>query len=174
MYKYVFIIFLVFSSTNILAQQKKIPDGYTLITLDGEDAYMNFDTGDVIRTVPLKSSQNYIYNTGDYENTSSFHIVEKGETLYAISRKYGVSVDKIIKKNNLTNTVIHVGQKLIIGSNSVKNNDVKASKQGNFYIVQHGDTLYKIAKNNNLTVSELKSLNKLSSNAIFVGQRLKI
>ncbi|MEN8243500.1 MAG: LysM domain-containing protein [Thermodesulfobacteriota bacterium] len=43
------------------------------------------------------------------------HVVKKGETLYSISRKYGLSVEQLRKKNGLDkNSVIHVGQKLTV------------------------------------------------------------
>ena len=40
------------------------------------------------------------------------------------------------------------------------------------YIVKRGDTLYSIARDNNITVSELKQLNNLSNNTIYIGQQL--
>jgi murein DD-endopeptidase MepM/ murein hydrolase activator NlpD len=43
------------------------------------------------------------------------HVVKPGETLYRISRKYGISVDKVRKWNKLPDDIIEVGQKLIVG-----------------------------------------------------------
>ncbi len=43
------------------------------------------------------------------------HVVKPGETLYRISRRYGVTVDKVRKWNNLPDDIIEVGQKLIVG-----------------------------------------------------------
>jgi LysM repeat protein len=43
------------------------------------------------------------------------HVVRPGETLYRISRRYGVSVDKVRKWNKLPDDIIEVGQKLIVG-----------------------------------------------------------
>ncbi|MBI3807687.1 MAG: LysM peptidoglycan-binding domain-containing protein [Nitrospirae bacterium] len=45
----------------------------------------------------------------------SVHVVRPGETLYRISRRYGVSVDKVRKWNKLPDDIIEVGQKLIVG-----------------------------------------------------------
>ncbi len=45
----------------------------------------------------------------------TIHVVKPGETLYRISRKYGVTVDKIRKWNKLPDDIIEVGQKLIVG-----------------------------------------------------------
>jgi hypothetical protein len=43
------------------------------------------------------------------------HVVKPGETLYRISRKYGISVEKVRKWNKLPDDIIEVGQKLIVG-----------------------------------------------------------
>jgi LysM repeat protein len=46
------------------------------------------------------------------------HVVKPGETLYRISRQYGITVDKIRKWNKLPDDIIEVGQKLIVGQES--------------------------------------------------------
>lgn len=47
--------------------------------------------------------------------SSNAHVVKPGETLYRISRKYGITVDNIRKWNRLPDDIIEVGQKLIVG-----------------------------------------------------------
>ena len=47
--------------------------------------------------------------------SSAVHTVKPGETLYRISRQYGVTVDKVRKWNKLPDDIIEVGQKLIVG-----------------------------------------------------------
>jgi outer membrane murein-binding lipoprotein Lpp len=46
------------------------------------------------------------------------HVVKPGETLYRISRRYGITVDKIRKWNKLPDDIIEVGQRLIVGQES--------------------------------------------------------
>lgn len=46
------------------------------------------------------------------------------------------------------------------------------NQNSEIYIVKRGDTLYSIARDNNITVSELKQLNNLSNNTIYIGQQL--
>lgn len=53
--------------------------------------------------------------TPDVKAGGMVHVVKPGETLYRISRRYGVSVDKIKKWNKLPDEIIEVGQKLIVG-----------------------------------------------------------
>ena len=47
--------------------------------------------------------------------SSNAHVVKPGETLFRISRKYGITVDNIRKWNRLPDDIIEVGQKLIVG-----------------------------------------------------------
>ena len=47
--------------------------------------------------------------------SSTVHVVKPGETLYRISRRYGITVDKIRKWNKLPDDIIEVGQKIIVG-----------------------------------------------------------
>ena len=91
------------------------------------------------------------------------YIVKKGDSLYKIAQNYDTTVSDIIKLNNLTNTTLIIGQTLQI-PNSVINQ--------NTYVVKSGDTLYKIAQENNTTVDELKRLNNLTSNTLSIGEEL--
>lgn len=111
--------------------------------------------------------------------------VEKGDTLYSISRKYQLTVAELRAANNLSeNDVLKAGQKLIIPEADIGNAVVLSSgKSGENvsniktkeYVVQKGETLYGIAKKNNMTVADLISINNLdSSNVIKVGQKLKV
>jgi LysM repeat protein len=47
--------------------------------------------------------------------SSATHVVKPGETVFRISRRYGVTVDKIRQWNRLSDDIIEVGQKLIVG-----------------------------------------------------------
>ena len=133
----------------------------------------------------------------------STYKVEKGDTLYSISRKYQITVAELRAANNLSeNDVIKIGQKLIIPTadittavalatdNSKKSQDTgtkdtskaaststssSSTGKDSLYVVEKGDTLYGIARKNNLTVAELMNLNNLnSSDVIKIGQKLKI
>ena len=95
--------------------------------------------------------------TSSTQIKSKSYIVSKGDTLYKISKRSGVSVNNIKKYNNLKSNTIHVGQKLYLVPT---------------HTVQKGETLYRIAKNNNISVSKLKTINGLTSNTIKVGQKL--
>ena len=65
------------------------------------------------------------------------YVVQNGDTLYGISKQFGVSVEDIKTANNLTSNIISVGQTL------------KIPTTNNTYVVKKGESLYFIFKNNN-------------------------
>lgn len=101
-------------------------------------------------------------------NMGNYYVVKKGDTLYGIARSYGISVDELKAANNLTSNTLTVGSTLVIPSKQNENTSQ------DYYIVQPGDTLYKIANKYNMTVNELKTLNNLTNNVLNIGQRLKV
>lgn len=100
---------------------------------------------------------------------SQYYIVQKNDSLYSIARKFDTTVDELIKLNNLTTTILQIGDKLLI-SGSPSNVETPT----NAYIVQSGDSLYSIAKKYNTTIDELKRVNNLNSNLLSIGQTLLI
>ncbi len=92
------------------------------------------------------------------------YTVSKGDTLYGIANKFGVSVDSIKSLNNLTNNTLSIGQVLKIPS-TIEDNKLT-------YTVKKGDSLYSIARTYNTTVDEIKRLNNLTSNTLSIGQTL--
>ena len=104
----------------------------------------------------------YDYNIGSNEEE---YIVQKGDTLYSISRRFNILVDELKRINNLTSNILTVGQVLKLKENPIKEN---------IYVVQKGDSLFAISQKYNTTVDELKKLNNLNSNTLSIGQILKI
>ncbi len=112
--------------------------------------------------------------------------VEKGDTLYSISRKYQITVAELRTANNLSEKdVIKAGQKLIIPdadigtaaalSQSKPTESSKPAAKTVEYVVAKGDTLYGIARKNGMSVADLMSINNLDSSAVIkVGQKLKV
>ena len=94
------------------------------------------------------------------------YIVKEGDTLYSIAKKNNISVENIKRLNNLKDNNIYKGQELILKNNNTQDE--------NIYIVKKGDTLYSIAKDNNMSVAELKELNNLHTNEIYIGDQLLI
>ncbi len=96
------------------------------------------------------------------------YIVQKGDTLWNISKKIVASVDEIKDLNNLTSNLLFVGQKLKVPS------FVTAEDSNIIYVVKSGDNLYNIAKNYNTDVNSIKLFNNLTSDDLKIGQIIKI
>jgi len=100
------------------------------------------------------------------------HVVQRGQTLYSIARRYGTTVSAIMQANGLTNSnFVWVGQRLRIPSRGGGG----AGGGTAVHVVQRGQTLYSIARRYGTTVSAIMQANGLTnSNFVWVGQRLRI
>ncbi|MFZ9570848.1 MAG: LysM peptidoglycan-binding domain-containing protein [Bacteroidia bacterium] len=120
--------------------------------------------------------RNFMSNTGS-SNAPRTHIVIRGETLFSIARLYRLSVDSLTAWNQLDGKPLMVDRKLYLqrvsGAASVKS-DNNAQLYDAFHFVQPGETLYSISRKYSVTVDQVKSWNRLESNQIEVGQRLKV
>ena len=99
--------------------------------------------------------------------TGEYYTVVAGDNLYAIARRFGLTVDELKSLNHLTSNNLSIGQRLLVKASGETSN-------GNVYVVKSGDTLYKIANQYGLTVNELKDLNGLTSDSLSIGQTLVV
>ena len=95
------------------------------------------------------------------------YVVQPGDSLWLIAKRFNTTVDAIKALNNLTSDVIYVGQVL-----KIPGTDTTAPSFP--YTVRAGDTLWLIAKRFNTTVEAIKALNNLTSDVINIGQVLLI
>lgn len=103
-------------------------------------------------------------------NDSSGYVnytVKKGDSLYSIAKSFDTTVSEIMSFNNLSSTVLSIGQVLKIPT-------METGQNYGVYLVQKGDTLYSIANQYGITVSELKALNHLTSDQLSIGMMLKV
>jgi len=116
------------------------------------------------------------------QDTYVVHRVRRGETLSTIARRYGTSVNKIVRANNLRSRHrIRAGQRLKIPSRGAP---VSASASpvivttgkasSTVYSVRRGDNLWKLASRYGTTVDRIKRDNGLRSDRLYVGQKLRI
>ena len=126
------------------------------------------------------------------ENTQSKHSgaywmkyrVKSGDNLGKIAKKYGVASEDIRKWNGLASSTIKTGQELEIsiddnGSTqshqvSLAQKDSTKGKKGVTYTVKKGDTLDKIASSFGVSISQLRSWNKIRGTRIVIGQEIVI
>ncbi|MGX7091243.1 LysM peptidoglycan-binding domain-containing protein [Hutsoniella sourekii] len=128
------------------------------------------------------------------------YIVNPGDSLWAISRKYGMTVDQLKQLNGFDSNNLLAGQTIQVAqtptapeaparptvapssqsqedaAGPVETSQAQPALTTNQvdYVIQPGDTLYAIAKRNGLSLDRLMSENKLQSSTIYPGQELKI
>ena len=103
--------------------------------------------------------------------TPNTYTVQRGDSLYSISNKFGITVDELKNANNLTSNTLSVGQVLKI---PIIEQTPEQEETLIKYEVQPGDSLYKIANKYNTTVDAIKRLNNLNNNLLSIGQILSI
>ena len=107
------------------------------------------------------------------ESETITYTVKPGDTLSAIARNYGTTVNNIVSLNpSITNpNLIYPGEQFIIKTNQTEN----SSNYNKVYTVVKGDTLSQIAAKYNTTVSNLVSINNIANpNLIYPGQKIII
>lgn len=104
------------------------------------------------------------------------YTVKKGDTLYSIAKKYGVTVQDIVTTNKLANAnVIKIGQVIKIPGKTSTPTPTPTQPATVKYTVKSGDTVYSIAKKHGTTVQKIASANKLNAAYLIkVGQVLTI
>mgnify|MGYP006425315455 CR=1 FL=1 len=144
---------------------------------------------------------------------AKMHVVKPGDTVYGLSRAYGIKPEQLREWNSLSSNSLSVGQKLMVGYESsptpkrrdpAQNAPVEtetstqqtgpgkatSSNQGYYvgeqpqkvekkpekvyHTVKKGDTLYNIARRNDLSVNELKILNEGITTKLSIGQKVRV
>ena len=134
------------------------------------------DTIYVGQVLKLKQQSNSTSNQTP-QSTTDTYTVQSGDTLWGIANTHDTTVNNLKQINDLTSDTIYVGQVLKLKQRSTTQQESSQPSQSNssdFYTVKAGDSLWKIAMGNDLTVSHLKQMNNLTTNTIYVGQQLRI
>jgi len=142
----------------------RIPSGYTLKL--PKDRIYSFNMLKIKEPGAAKT----IYSA----NSSNIYRVKKGDSLGKIASRFGTSINNLKKINNLKRNTIYVNQKLKVSGSKVHKSSYASTQSSSKYKVRKGDSLGKIAAKYNVTISSIKSLNKLKNNNIYAGQILKI
>ena len=106
--------------------------------------------------------------------TNSIYVVQKGDNLSNIAKKFNVTVAELQDWNKLTTKSISLGASLQVVKNPIHNEVIAepVERKDIAYSVQKGDNLGSIAKKFGASVEDLKQWNNLTSNAIAIGNSL--
>ncbi len=106
------------------------------------------------------------------------HIVDTGNTLFAISRKYAIPREEILKANPRLTDVLTLGDRLMIPLNKITRRDLAEAPDidGNFLIheVQKKNTLYSIAKEYSVEINDIIVANPGLEDGLKKGTKIKI
>lgn len=132
----------------------------------------------LMTTLATLSASGALLTTGASALADSYTVV-KNDTLWGLSKKYGVSVSDLKKANGVSGHLIYVGQKLQIPTKSTKTAKTSTSTStvdttSTTHTVVKGDTLWSLAKKYGVSVSALMKANNLSSSTILIGQSLNL
>lgn len=92
------------------------------------------------------------------------YTIQRGDSLFIIGQKFGVTVQELREANNINGNLIFAGESITI----------PGQNQQQTHTVVRGDSLFLIAQRYGTTVNELKRANNLTSDVIFVGAKLVI
>lgn len=145
---------------------------------------LNVEQGSKLTLSENDKTETEIANKTEVKITE--HIVDKGESIGIIAKKYDVSISDIKEWNNLDSNIIQFGAKLIVGKKHIissenKNNPIKREtivvndrNEVKLYYVKKGDSLFSIAKKYNVTASDIKKWNGIKNESLKPGMKLKI
>ncbi|MCK1977187.1 LysM peptidoglycan-binding domain-containing protein [Jeotgalicoccus huakuii] len=105
--------------------------------------------------------------------------VDSGDTLWSLSSEAGKSVEEVKSLNNLTSDIIFPGDVLKIDGEApaaapAEETTEEVSSDATTYTIEAGDTLFSIANQFDVSVSELQEWNNLTSDLIFVGKTINV
>lgn len=158
---------------NGIPAGRKVLANSTLLVLADADEQTNISAEEAdakLRLSPLTTWRRVTYR------------VRAGDTISSIARRWHITQKSIVQGNRLRSSRLRQGQRLVLTVPNVARAPIQtaaapaapASGGHAIYAVRRGDTLSSIARRYGVEVSALKMTNRLSSNSLKVGQRLRI
>lgn len=174
-----------------ISQRLKVKDEKTITVIEDVQLAENKPLEKTSNPIAEKSTAEKIEKT-----SITSHKVQKGETLFSISKLYNISVDDLKKMNQLSGSVIHFGdelklqqpEKAELAKAEVSKPTVEPAKPevpkqktnneeqiaSTTHKVNSGETLFSISKKYNISIDDLKKMNQLTSSNIRPGQVLNL
>ncbi|MFJ7755517.1 LysM peptidoglycan-binding domain-containing protein [Peribacillus muralis] len=174
----------LFASSSAYASTYQVKSGDTLDKISRanqttvlELKAANHLTGSLIYPGQVLKINGPNKNTNKSSDTTTKYVVKLGDSLSTIAKRNNLSLSALLKLNpTISNSDrIYIGQTIRVSGQAIPT-DSNASKSGSTgtYTVKSGDTLGQIAKAKNMTLQQLKSVNRLTESLIFPGQVLKV
>ncbi len=128
--------------------------------------------------VKIPYLRNKTKSAGSGNSGIAFHIVKPSETLFSISRKYGISIDDLRRWNNLKSDALTPGMKLAVNNGMSPPESAGAGNTRNeeenrkIHTVKPSETLFSISRRYGVSVAQIREWNHLNSDNLSIGQKL--
>ena len=181
------LLFLFFSTAIVFAQQKKyvsytVKKGETLKSIAKDYKLSRKDLRKLNPGVSKKPKPNTVIivpnkNFGKVveevkEEDNNLYLVQPKETLFGISRKFGITIEELEAANPELENGVKIGMKLVIPEPSIT--QAKDSINYVLHTVVKDDTFYNLTKRYEVTEEDLLNLNPILSEGLKLGMLVKI
>lgn len=96
------------------------------------------------------------------------HTVQRGETLFSISNRYGLTLEELRSMNGISGNAIQVGQKLRVKGQPAP----PPAQKTQYHTVKRGETLFSISNRYGVSVDDLKQWNNIRNNNLMAGKKI--
>lgn len=180
----VFVVHRVEEKETLYGISKRYGTTVDAIVQYNPDVAAGLDKGQILKvpyTKPVTNRTTTTTTTPTAGRGGVIHVVAARETMFSISKAYGVTVDELKQWNNLTDNTLTTGQELVIKRRNTTASETvapvapttSASGKG-VHTVEAKETLFSIATKHGISVQQLKDWNHLTSNEISIGQTLAV
>jgi LysM repeat protein len=138
----------------------------------------NKNVGTTTKPTTATNTNNDSNSSNATTTTAKTYTVKAGDSVWLIANTHGITIDQLRNWNNLKSDLIHPNQTLKVSNASTSSNTTaqtttNTSNEQSHKVVS-GDSLWMLSQKYNLSIAQLKTLNSLTSDTIYVGQTLKV
>lgn len=167
-----FIIHQVDEQETLYGISRRYNVSLSQIIESNKEADAGLEVGQILRIPYIPGNYKVVQKSNDY------HKVVPGETLFSISRLYGLTIDEIKSQNQMTGNALSVGQQLKVRKNPVANAENQPGKNvpdiEGYHRVLPKETLFSISRDYGVTVQQLKEWNNLVGSNLDIGQLIRV
>jgi LysM repeat protein len=130
------------------------------ILIENQGSSADLIIGQVLK-IPSDPASAFTVDTGELQKDRRTHVLKAGETLYAVSRMYEITVEEILQMNpGIDIHDLPVGQEILLPPEEGEQNELTFDEEGTlFHKVKKGETLYSIARYYAVSVREIRAVN---------------